>query len=129
MLNWPSIGGINYQPRQQNAFPMGMPYGRRQMRMPGGGWMARNAGMVQQPGQAGPSTATFGRRQPQGQGAGALDQSQYPPGGYQYPFQFPEMMGLGDFYTPHGPGDAQNVPNAAPGANFIGNQWGQGAIL
>lgn len=46
-------------------------------------------------------------------------------GGFQYPFQFPELAGLGDFFTPHGPGDAQNVGNNLAGANFIGDQWGQ----
>lgn len=39
-----------------------------------------------------------------------------------FPFQIP---GLGDFYQPHGMGDAQNVSNSGPMANFIGNQWGQ----
>ena len=38
-----------------------------------------------------------------------------------FPFWLPSM-GLGNFYTPYGPGDAQNVPNPTLGANFLGQQ-------
>lgn len=40
-----------------------------------------------------------------------------------YPFSLPNQMGLGDFYTPHQPGQAQMVGNSTIGANFLGGSY------
>lgn len=91
-----------YSQRPTAGFPMGMPY----------------SGRFPQPRQYAVRTVT-----PWGYtgSVGSLPQAPQAQQGNQYPFQ----LGLGDYFTPHGPGDAQNVANSTVGANFLGSQWGQ----
>ena len=100
------IGGISYRPRPQNGFQLGAGYRSR----PGTGMYAN-----------------FYAQHPKPLPPGMTMPGVVPPeqAGWPFPFNFSQQLGLGDFYTPHGPGDAQNVANSTVGANFIGNQWGQ----
>jgi len=74
---------------------------------------ARNGGMLTQPGT--------GYQSPMGQPA----QGQQPSG--QGMFQgLPQGLNtnsLGDFYSPHPPGQAQQVGNSTVGANFLGGSY------
>ena len=129
-----------YFPRPQPGLPFGAQYTPRiggqggmyanfMAQHPGGGYLGGGGGQPWYNGKTGQwQTGPYQLQRGGGMSNGLLAPTAQQQGGFQLPStatNFPQQLGLGDFYTPHGPGDAQNVANSTVGANFIGNQWGQ----
>ncbi len=95
--------------------------------IPGGGWMSPGAYSPRRPPFSqfpynlggGMNMAAIGGMFGKTNGVAQQPQQQ----GSPFPFDLPGQMGLGNFYTPHGMGDAQNVPNSTIGANFLGSGY------
>jgi hypothetical protein len=99
--------------------------------MPPNGMVPRQAGMANPPPGYGsrqqmPSFGQYGMPyakgwgfQPPGANVAASQQQQQQQANPGY--DLIQQLGLGNFYTPYQAGQAQNVPNSGPMANFIGS--------